>query len=463
MNAASSIASLLAPAATSAAGRSGASPADAAPDTSFEAILREAQADQTAGADETEATRNIVASPGEVTLPATETGTSPITPAQVPPPEPLLPTLPVGQSTEQPSSAGTRLDQSQASEMISGFLSVPTPAATSSAPETPTLDGTSTAQGAPMPATTASAVQAQALASQVSDTAIMTQATPQSAAPTTGEALSTQAQAAPATASATTSMDAAQLAQLGALVSAAAKPTASDMPKAPRQAASTVAGMEGLTTDNAKQGQAAATQPQLQPVAQGQGGSATSDPLQQVSAASADTKRGADAPAPQAATAAPATNFAVELRQAATSAPGATPTMHVPLEALAVNIARKVEQGLNQFEISLTPVELGKLDISLKIGDDGRVHAVLRAERQDTLDLLRQDARTLENQLRQAGLDVGSNALSFQLSQGQGNKYKSALTADRVGQASITGERSTDAVATTFIASRRPDGVDIHV
>jgi flagellar hook-length control protein FliK len=157
-----------------------------------------------------------------------------------------------------------------------------------------------------------------------------------------------------------------------------------------------------------------------------------------------------------------AQGFAVELKSIVAQPAHTAPAMPIPLDALAVTIARKAEQGLNQFEISLSPAELGKLDISLRISDDGRVHAVLRAERAETLDLLRQDSRTLENQLRQAGLDVGSSSLSFQLSQGNPNRYRTANPeGGSPGQSSDGQNRNPDSV--THIAIRRKSGIDIHV
>jgi len=445
MTAASSIQTLLAPTAISAAGRGVASPAEAPPDTSFEALLREVQADRNTGTDEADAARTIAAAPSPVPTPVVETGTNPITPVQVPPPEALSPSLPAGPSTDQPPAQVT----------IPGYIPLVTPTTVSAAP-------TSTAQLGSMPATTAAAVQAQALAAQ-GETAL-------GAAPASSQATSTDAPPAspvsgevPVTGFAgNNAIGDGQLAQLAALAGAPGKAPSSEMPKSSKHTSSAATAADGVKALSEQPIQATAAQPQAQAAVPGSAGGPTNDPLQQASPASPDARRGGEA---QAGTTPPATatNFAVELRHATQAPHGATPTMHVPLEALAVNIARRVEQGLNQFEISLTPAELGKLDISLKIGDDGRVHAVLRAERQDTLDLLRQDARTLENQLRQAGLDVGSNALSFQLSQGQGHKYKMAMTDDRFGQAKNLDERSADVVATTFVASRRSDGVDIHV
>lgn len=155
--------------------------------------------------------------------------------------------------------------------------------------------------------------------------------------------------------------------------------------------------------------------------------------------------------------------FAAELVRAQSTQSAAGLQMPVPLDALAVQIARKFDEGSSQFEISLHPAELGKVDVSLNVSQDGRVHAVLRAERAETLDLLRQDARSLETQLRQAGLDVGSNSLSFQLSQG-GNQRQQASAADFAKTFSQDdGSATADIVKTAYVAVRKRDGLDIHV
>lgn len=460
MTASASIASLLVPSAPSAVGRSVASAAEATPDMGFESFLREAQAEQAAATNTADAARDVAPAPAAVTPPDAASGTSPVTPTAVPAPESPLPSKPVATATDQPPSTDEALqDPSLALPVMPGFLPVAAPGPAATTTGTSEFDPASGAQAAPVAATSASAVQAQVLATQGATAGLVTPASPQPSSASTGDTPATDPQAQAAAAS----LDAGQLAELAALAPAAGKAAATDEKKAPRQpiaGAGTPDAPASLTPQPA-----IATNAQAPSIAQGSGNNLTKDALQQVSPTATDAARSADPQAPQAAGTAPATtaNFAVELRQATATPHGATPTLHVPLEALAVNIARKVDQGLNQFEISLTPVELGKLDISLKIGDDGRVHAVLRAERQDTLDLLRQDARTLENQLRQAGLDVGSNALSFQLSQGQAHRYKSALQGQFDGTARNPEDRSTDAISTTFIASRRTDGVDIHV
>lgn len=82
---------------------------------------------------------------------------------------------------------------------------------------------------------------------------------------------------------------------------------------------------------------------------------------------------------------------------------------------VAVNIQRAVNQGLDRISIQLRPPELGRIDVRMDVARDGKVTAVISVERQDTLDMLRQDSRTLTQALQDAGLKADQNSLSFNL------------------------------------------------
>jgi flagellar hook-length control protein FliK len=163
-----------------------------------------------------------------------------------------------------------------------------------------------------------------------------------------------------------------------------------------------------------------------------------------------------------AATPAPALPTLIDAQQMSVTI-SAAPQAAVPLDALAVQIARKFEAGISQFEIRLHPAELGQLDISLSVADDGHIQAVLRAERPETLDLLQRDARSLEQQLRQAGLEVGSNALSFSLSGGNGQQRQAPFAGWPAFAEAQDAAAAKQDMAKAYIAVRNPDGVDIRV
>lgn len=188
-----------------------------------------------------------------------------------------------------------------------------------------------------------------------------------------------------------------------------------------------------------------------------QGAAAPAVPAQPQAATS-----GASNANPAAAVPAPALPTLVDAQQMSVTLATA-PHQPVPLEALAVHIARKFEAGVSQFEIRLHPAELGQLDISLSVADDGHVTAVLRAERPETLDLLQRDARSLETQLRQAGLDVNSNSLNFSLSNGNGGRQTPFVGWPGFADAQDAQDAAKPDALSTYIAVRRPDGLDIRV
>ena len=92
---------------------------------------------------------------------------------------------------------------------------------------------------------------------------------------------------------------------------------------------------------------------------------------------------------------------------------GMTTAGHTPQQmslanasALAVEISKFVKKGETRFEIRLDPADLGKIDVRMTIGHDGKTHAHLIVERPETLDMLSRDQRFLERSLQQSGLNL---------------------------------------------------------
>ncbi|KAA0683613.1 flagellar hook-length control protein FliK [Roseomonas genomospecies 6] len=90
-------------------------------------------------------------------------------------------------------------------------------------------------------------------------------------------------------------------------------------------------------------------------------------------------------------------------------------------EQVAVHISRNVSDGNDQFTINLRPAELGRIDIKLEFGQDGRVTASVAVEKAQTLELLQRDSRNLERALQDAGLKADGNSLNFSL-RGEGGQ-----------------------------------------
>jgi len=94
-----------------------------------------------------------------------------------------------------------------------------------------------------------------------------------------------------------------------------------------------------------------------------------------------------------------------------------------PGEQVAVQIKKAVAEGADTISIKLDPGNLGKVEVTLEVSHDGRLMAVIAADKPETLQMLQKDAAALEQSLRDNGMKTSSDSLSFQLrDQGQDNR-----------------------------------------
>lgn len=104
-------------------------------------------------------------------------------------------------------------------------------------------------------------------------------------------------------------------------------------------------------------------------------------------------------------------------KSAAAQAPRPAVATGQPAVQVAFEIGKAVNNGLNRLSVQLNPAELGRVDVKIEVAHDGRAIAVVTVERQETLDLLQRDSRSLERALSDAGLNADSGSLSFSLRQ----------------------------------------------
>jgi flagellar hook-length control protein FliK len=154
------------------------------------------------------------------------------------------------------------------------------------------------------------------------------------------------------------------------------------------------------------------------------------------------------------------------LANAATPANRGLPT-HLPVpEQLAVHIQRAARDGLDRIDIRLSPAELGRIEVRLEFGHDGRLTASIAADRPETLDQLQRDARGLERALEAAGLKTDAGGLSFNL---RGDNRQDAQNNQRLtqtGSATLLLDTALpeDASSAALASTARPNGLlDIRV
>lgn len=144
-----------------------------------------------------------------------------------------------------------------------------------------------------------------------------------------------------------------------------------------------------------------------------------------------------------------------------------------PGEQVAVHIKRAASEGLDTISIKLDPGNLGKVEVTMEVSSDGRLLAVIAADKPDTLAMLQKDAQQLEQSLRDSGLKTSQDSLNFMLrEQGQngqgGNDGRGRRggrgRGDDIGEAGAIGGDAR-AMAQAANAQRAADrgGLDIRI
>lgn len=86
-------------------------------------------------------------------------------------------------------------------------------------------------------------------------------------------------------------------------------------------------------------------------------------------------------------------------------------------ERIGLTIARAADAGVDRVSIRLNPREMGRIDVRMDLGADGRMQLHVMADKPDTLDQLQRNMRDLERSLSDAGFDTGAGDLNFSLRQ----------------------------------------------
>lgn len=116
----------------------------------------------------------------------------------------------------------------------------------------------------------------------------------------------------------------------------------------------------------------------------------------------------------------------------------AHPTTHV----IAATLTKAAQNGENKtLTLQLDPPELGRVEIQMHFTKDKSVKAHMVFEKPETMMMMQRDAQVLDRALMDAGMDAGSNDLSFELAS-QNHDFGD----DRGGRGGHGGNTAPDAV-----------------
>lgn len=190
---------------------------------------------------------------------------------------------------------------------------------------------------------------------------------------------------------------------------------------------------------------------------------AHADPQATVTATDSGTQAAAAVQAPLTNTTSAATASTATLTATVANA---TP---VPISGVPIEIAAAARAGKTRFDISLDPVDLGRIDVRINIDRNGQVTSHLTVEKPETLSMLRQDAPQLQRALDDAGFKTGGNGLSFSLRDQNSSGQNSGQNNDNGGNARRLVISDEEAIPATPVGRGygrmlgSSSGVDIRV
>jgi hypothetical protein len=197
---------------------------------------------------------------------------------------------------------------------------------------------------------------------------------------------------------------------------------------------------------------------------------AGADKLDTAAPANPAPQTSADAGQPAANASATAHTQAADQAQANQNAAAGRQAMPQQVaDQVAVHITKAIKGGDDHIKINLRPESLGQVEVQLKISSDGRVQAVVQADKPETLELLQRDARGLERALHDAGLKTDSGSLSFNL-RGQDQQRDSQFARNEFhgnggagGVDVVNPEDEISPVEAMVALSRANGGIDVRV
>lgn len=138
---------------------------------------------------------------------------------------------------------------------------------------------------------------------------------------------------------------------------------------------------------------------------------------------------------------------------------------HAPIrEQVHVAISKAAKEGIEQITIALDPAGLGRVEVKLHTGQDGKTSISFLVDNPETFDALSRDARGLERSLQESGLKADSGGMQFNLRQ-------QAQQNAQDGEPRQANNRGPNAPGVIHASAEAParnyrvnvhDGIDIH-
>ena len=107
-------------------------------------------------------------------------------------------------------------------------------------------------------------------------------------------------------------------------------------------------------------------------------------------------------------------------------------TGHSMVEQISVKITKAIQAGNDKITIRLRPANMGRVEVKMELSQDNRLTAIVTADNRDTLEQLKNDSRSLQRALQEAGLQTGDGDLQFNMRGQEGQDQDAKGSSDRL-------------------------------
>jgi|GEM_PF-5783590 len=111
-----------------------------------------------------------------------------------------------------------------------------------------------------------------------------------------------------------------------------------------------------------------------------------------------------------------------------------------PADQVSVQIKNAAATGASQITVQLNPDNLGKVDVQLVTDSQGKVNITISSDSRNTLALLQNDAKSLQNALQDIGMKTNNDGLSFNLRDGQQQQGRNTQNQGKFTKVDAVGE-----------------------
>ncbi|HAD88379.1 MAG TPA: hypothetical protein DCG48_13545 [Rhodospirillaceae bacterium] len=122
------------------------------------------------------------------------------------------------------------------------------------------------------------------------------------------------------------------------------------------------------------------------------------------------------------------------------------------VDQVSVQINKAIKAGADKINIRLYPQHLGRVEVKLEVAHDGRTVATVTADKPETLDMLRRDSDQLSKALQDAGLDMKSGDLNYNLKGQEDGKQQQTASGSSGGEAGEDDTLESDVMDTAVAA-----------